>query len=99
MDEVYFYDNRYNFDFDILLNYNQAFIDIIRNSGGYNKERLLIVAGAYDDIDMTCSSNYKIPVDPSNKFAVSIHYYIPSTFAREYYFEPFTWTDGDGIIY
>ena len=99
MDEVYFYDNRYNFDFDILLNYNQAFIDIIRNSGGYNIERLLIVAGAYDDIDMTCSSNYKIPVDPSNKFAVSIHYYIPSTFTREYYFEPFTWTDGDGIIY
>ena len=99
MDEVYFYDSGYNFDFDILFIFNQAFIDIIRNSGGYNIERLLIVAGAYDDIDMTCSSNYKIPVDPSNKFAISIHYYIPSTFTREYYFEPFTWTDGNGIIY
>jgi endoglucanase len=99
MDEVYFYDARYEFDFDILFNLNQAFIDTIRNSGRYNIERLLIIAGAYDDIDMTCSSDYKIPVDPSNKFAISLHYYIPSTFTREYYFEPFTWIDGDGIIY
>ena len=100
MDEVYFYDPRtYVFDFDILLELNQAFIDIVRNSGGNNIERLLIVAGAYHDLDLTCSSDYKIPVDPSNKFAVSINYYIPSTFTRELYFDPFTWTDGNGIIY
>ena len=100
MDEVYFYNYKtYNFDFDLLFIFSQAFLDTIRNSGGYNIERLLIVAGAYDDLDMTCSSDFKIPVDPSNKFALSIHYYIPSTFVRELYFDPFTWTDGDGIIY
>jgi endoglucanase len=100
MDEVYFYNPRtYYYNYDTLLNFNQAFIDTIRNLGHINKERLLIVAGAYDDLDMTCSSDYKIPVDPSNKFAVSIHYYIPSTFTREYYFDPFSWTDDEGTIY
>jgi hypothetical protein len=100
MDEIYFTDPRtYDFDYDILLVFNQAFINAVRSSGGNNIERFLIVAGAYDDLDLTCSSYYKTPVDPSNKFAVSIHYYIPSTFTREYYFEPFTWTDGNGIIY
>ena len=100
MDEVYFYNPRtYNYDYDAIINFNQAFVDTIRNSGGNNIERLLIVAGAYDDLDMTCSSDYKIPVDPTNKLAVSIHYLVPSTFTREYYFEPFNWTDGNGIIF
>ena len=99
MDEVYFYNYKYDFDYDVLLNFNQAFVDTIRNSGGNNIERLLIIAGAYDELDMTCSSEYKIPVDPSNKLALSLHYYVPSPFIREYYFEPFTWTDGNGIVY
>ena len=100
MDAVYFYNPRtYNYDYDAIINFNQAFVDTIRNSGGNNIERLLIVAGAYDDLDMTCSSDYKIPVDPTNKLAVSIHYLVPSTFTREYYFEPFNWTDGNGIIF
>ena len=50
-------------------------------------------------MDLTWSSDYKIPVDPSNKLAVSINYYIPSTFTRELYLDSFTWTDGNEIIY
>ena len=100
MDEVYFYNPRtYNYDYDAIINLNQAFVDTIRNSGGYNNKRLLIVAGASDDLDMTYSSDYKIPVDPSNKLAVSIHYFVPLTFARVYYFEPFNWTDGNDIVF
>ena len=30
---------------------------------------------------------------------MSIHYLVPSQFTREYYFEPFNWTDGNGIIF
>jgi len=71
---------------------------IIRNSGGNNIERLLIVAGAYDDLDLTCSSEYKIPVDPSNKLALSIHYYNPQRFTNGFYFEPY-WTDNNGDEY
>ena len=98
MNEVYFYNNRYNYDYDVLLDFNQAFVDTIRNSGGNNIERFLIIAGAYNELDMTSSSEYKIPVDPSNKLALSLHYFEPSLFTREYYFEPYNWTDGNGFI-
>jgi len=81
MNEVYFYNPiTYNYDYDILLNFNQAFVDTIRNSGGNNIERLLIIAGAFDELDMTCSLQYQIPVDPSNKLVLSLHYFSPSPY-------------------
>jgi len=98
MDAVYFYDYiNYNFDFSTLTNLNQAFIDTIRNSGGNNKERLLIIAGADDDLSMTSSSDYQMPVDHSNKLAVSIHYFEPFDFALEKYYDPFNWIDEGGF--
>jgi len=48
---------------------------------------------------MTCSSEYKFPVDPSNKLALSLHYYDPSPFTTGYYYEPFNWTDNTGEVY
>ena len=100
MNEVYFYNPiTYEFDYNILFNLNQAFVDTIRNSGGNNIERLLIIAGAYDALDMTISPKYKIPADPSNKLALSLHYYVPIEFTSEFYFEPFNWTDIDGNSY
>jgi endoglucanase len=100
MNDIYFYNYiTYSFDFNILLTFNQAFIDTIRNSGEFNIQRLLIVAGANNDLDLTCSSDYKIPIDPSNKLAVSIHYYNPQRFTKEVYFEPYSWTDYDGVVY
>ena len=100
MDAVYFLEDiNYNFDFSTLTKLNQAFVDIIRNSGGNNIERLLIIAGANDELSMTCSSDYKIPVDQSNKLAVSIHYYEPFDFVFEKYYEPYNWTDIDGYTY
>ena len=100
MNEVYFYNPiTYDYDYDILFNLNQAFVDTIRNSEGNNIERLLIIAGAYDALDMACSPEYKIPIDPSNKLALSLHYYVPTEFTSEYYFDPFNWTEIDGISY
>ena len=84
---------------DLLLNFNQAFVDTIRNSGGNNIERLLIVAGAYEELDMTCTSDYKIPVDPYNKLAVSIHYFNPQRFTKDFYFEPYSYIDNEGVEY
>jgi endoglucanase len=63
--------------------FNQAFIETIRNSEGYNKERLLILSGANKDVILTCSEEYKIPLDPSNRIAISIHYFVPPYFAVE----------------
>ena len=100
MDRVYFFNYiKNNFDFSALTKLNQAFVDTIRNSGGYNIERLLIIAGANDELIMTCSSDYKMPIDQSNKLAVSIHYYEPFDFVLEKYYESFNWIDDKGYIY
>ena len=100
MNEFYFYDPlTYSYDYNILLIFNQAFVDTIRNSGGNNIERLLIITRALDFLEMTCSPEYKIPIDPSNKLALSLHYYVPPEFTTEYYFDPFNWIDYEGNSY
>jgi len=97
MDAVDFF-NYYDFSFDYktLTNFNQAFVDIIRDSGGNNLERLLLVAGASDDLYLTSSPDYKIPNDKTNKLAVSINYYEPYDFTLGINFEPYNWTNDNG---
>ncbi len=60
---------------------NQKFVDIVRNSGGNNDERHLLISGYNTGIDVTCDSMFKMPNDPAGRCAVSVHYYTPSTFA------------------
>ena len=60
-----------NYDYITTLAFSQSFIDIIRNSGGNNENRLLIIPGINKDFDLSCSKAYKIPIDPVNKFAIS----------------------------
>ena len=71
----------FDYNYDTLLNFTQSFVDTIRNSEKFNKERLLIISGMSSNIDLTCSPKYKIPSDPANKLAISINYYIPLEFA------------------
>ena len=100
MDAVSFLDYiSFEFDYITLNNFNQAFVDTIRNSGGNNIERLLIIAGANDELLMTSSSKFKIPIDKSNKLALSIHYLEPTDFVSEQYYEPYDWTDYYGYTY
>ena len=78
----------YNDDFDYnyykydvtLLDSNQIFIDTIRNTGGFNTQRLLIISGLTTELELSNNLNYQMPIDPSNKFAISLHYYFPSEF-------------------
>ena len=58
---------------------NQVFVDVIRNSGGQNPWRHLLIAGYNTDIGRTCDELFKMPQDPANRMAVSVHYYTPST--------------------
>ena len=67
--------------FSILNEINQKFVDIVRASGKNNGKRHLLIAGYNTDIDLTCDELYKMPADPENRCAVSVHYYTPSTFA------------------
>lgn len=59
---------------------NQTFVDIVRNSGGNNGQRHLLISGVNTDISKTCDSRFKMPSDPVNRCAVSVHYYTPATF-------------------
>ena len=60
---------------------NQIFIDTVRQSGGNNAKRLLIVAGYSTDITKTCANEYKLPSDtiPGRLF-ISVHFYTPWQF-------------------
>ena len=60
---------------------NQLFVDIVRGSGGNNAKRHLLVeiyntgdSYAYDPLT-------KIPTDPANRLALTVHYYAPAQFA------------------
>lgn len=58
---------------------NQAFVDVVRSSGGNNPHRHLLISGYNTDIGLTCDELFQLPNDPANRFAVSVHYYDPST--------------------
>ena len=73
--------HRYDIDkYEVLNNLNQEFINIIRNSGGFNEKRLLAIPGMDGQLDYTKNLRYKIPKDPANKIALSINYYYPMVF-------------------
>ncbi len=67
--------------FGILNDINQKFVNIVRESGGNNAKRHLLIAGYNTDIELTCDEFYKMPDDPAGRCAVSVHYYTPATFA------------------
>ena len=60
---------------------NQKFVDVIRASGGNNSKRHLLISGYKTDITLTCDPLFKMPSDPANRMAVSVHYYTPAGFA------------------
>ncbi len=60
--------------------FNQAFVDTVRASGGNNEKRHLLIAGYWTDIAATCDSLYKMPSDPANRCILSVHYYTPWEF-------------------
>ena len=72
-----------SYDYKTLFSLTQSFVDIVRNSGGKNSERLLLISGANADYELTVSDDYIMPIDPANKLAMSIHYYAPYEFTKE----------------
>ena len=87
-----------NYDYESLYNLNQAFVDTIRNSGGYNFKRLLLVSGAVNSLEYSLNSYFKIPIDPGENIGLSIHYYFPSQFTMEPDDEPWYY-NSSGYIY
>ena len=60
---------------------NQKFVDIVRSSGSNNPQRHLLISGYNTGIDRTCDPLFKMPDDPADRMAVSVHYYTPAGFA------------------
>ena len=62
-----------------LIDYEQAFINTVRASGGNNDKRILIVQGPSTDITKTCSYMAdKMPTDPTaDRMMIEVHYYAP----------------------
>lgn len=67
--------------YEILNRINQQFVNIVRDSGGKNSSRYLLIAGYATDIDLTCDENFVMPTDKKKRTMISVHYYTPSTFA------------------
>lgn len=64
-----------------LTHVNQLFLDTVRQTGGNNPRRLLIVTGYATDIAKTCSSDYALPKDAlPHRLFISVHYYTPWQF-------------------
>lgn len=54
---------------------NQAFVDVVRATGGNNANRLLIASGYWTNIDLTTSDAYVLPTDTvQDRLMVSVHY-------------------------
>ncbi len=67
-------DKQYKLTHDI----NQKFVDIVRNTGGNNDDRFLLIAGYNTDINDTCDRRYVMPDDTAQgKLFLSVHYYTP----------------------
>ncbi len=63
----------------ILMNrINSEFTDLIRNCGGQNATRYLMLAGYWTDIDKSCQG---ILMPQDHRVILSVHYYSPSDFA------------------
>ena len=60
---------------------NQKFVDIVRSSGGNNPQRHLLISGYNTGFDRTCDPLFRMPDDPAQRMAVSVHYYSPPSFA------------------
>ena len=69
-------------DYAPLNELNQTFVTTVRNGGGYNATRALLVSGFATDIASTCVDAFAIPCDPAGdgKLFLSLHYYTPPTF-------------------
>ena len=66
---------------------NQRFVNIVRNSGGNNKYRHLLIAGFNTNIGQTANSAFIMPTDieenGTTKLSVSVHDYDPWSFCGD----------------
>ncbi len=90
MNEVGGYDTVTTAVYDNINAYNQIFLDTIRQTGGNNDKRWVLIPGWLTDIDKTTGNmGFKLPTDTylssdvpegENRIMISVHYYTPWSF-------------------
>ena len=76
----------------------QAFVTAVRNAGGKNTDRVLIVAGYNTNIDQTVAGFVKPADTATNRLMLSVHYYDPYSFTLDKDGTS-TWDVENGTIY
>lgn len=68
--------------YNVIMEAEQAFVDTVREAGGENANRYLLVCSYCNQYGATLSDNYALPMDTAfNKIIVSVHSYDPYDFA------------------
>lgn len=80
MNEVWVTNNNYPYDFQIIGEFNQIFVDTVRETGYNNRHRWLICPGRYTNLSalLDPANNFKLPEDKyneENRIMVSVHDY------------------------
>ena len=67
--------------YNVIMDAEQAFVDTVRETGGNNAERYLLVGGYCNTYYSVLSDNFSLPMDTAdNKLVVSVHLYSPFDF-------------------
>lgn len=81
---------------------NQKFVDIVRQSGGNNTNRHLLIPGYDTDIDKTTDERFVMPKDidenGTDKLFLSVHYYTPWDFCGDNASGTYTVKDQEGTV-
>jgi endoglucanase len=67
--------------FDIVNDMNRTFVNTVRASGGNNAKRHLLIEVYNTGIEYAYDPLFKMPDDPVNRLAATVHYYTPAVFA------------------
>jgi len=67
--------------FDLVNELNQIFVDVVRASGGNNATRHLVIEVYNTGVEYAYDPLFKMPNDPANRCAATVHYYTPACFA------------------
>ena len=96
MNEVGFDDLPRDDAYALLNRMNQAFVDLIRGTGGNNPTRHLLIAGYWTDIAQSVAG-VVMPTDPAGRCILSVHYYTPWQFCING--DPAIWgSDTEGLV-
>ena len=62
----------------------QVFVDLVRKTGGNNRERFLLIPGYNTDVMMTMDERFQMPADTADdRLLLSVHYYTPWSYCGD----------------